>query len=329
MTEHTPTQTTATAPGKVILAGEHAVVYGRPAIAVPVWERLARATLTPRPRGAGCVILAPDTQQRWTLAEDEDATGDNPSSDNPSDDAPVVVARATLARFGLPTNPDWQIELTSTIPVASGLGSGAALLAALVRAILTHAGITPDPAVVSELVYLGEQRYHGTPSGIDNSVVSYGMPIWFVKGDAPQAFAPAQPLHVVVADSGIPSPTRETVAGVRARHAADPARYEALFDAIGKVVHAARRAIEQGDSAALGALFDRNHSLLRELGVSTPLLDALVQAARGAGALGAKLSGGGGGGNVIALVEPARAAAVQAGLEAAGAVRVMLTTVAA
>lgn len=190
MTEHTPTQTTATAPGKVILAGEHAVVYGRPAIAVPVWERLARATLTPRPRGAGCVILAPDTQQRWTLAEDEDATGDNPSSDNPSDDAPVVVARATLARFGLPTNPDWQIELTSTIPVASGLGSGAALLAALVRAILTHAGITPDPAVVSELVYLGEQRYHGTPSGIDNSVVSYGMPIWFVKGDAPRRLPP-------------------------------------------------------------------------------------------------------------------------------------------
>lgn len=319
MSEQTSAQIIATAPGKVILAGEHAVVYGRPAIAVPVWERVARATLIPRTAGAGCLIHAPDTQQQWTLGDTFDA------------DAPVVVARATLARYGLPPDPDWQIELTSTIPVASGLGSGAALLAALVRVILTHAGIAPEPAAVSELVYLGEQVYHGTPSGIDNSVVSYGLPIWFVKGEAPEVFAPAQAIYLAIADSGVPSPTRETVAGVRARRIADPARYDALFDEIAVVVKAVRAAIETGrgreEMAALGTLFDRNHALLGELGVSTPQLDRLAQAARGAGALGAKLSGGGGGGNLIALVQEETAAAVQAALEAAGAVRVVLTSV--
>lgn len=323
MSQQTQTQTTVTAPGKVILAGEHAVVYGRPAIAVPVWERVARATVTRRRAGAGCRILAPDTRQQWNLADAAGAPGD----------APVVVARATLARYGLPPDPDWLIELSSTIPVAGGLGSGAALLAALVRAMLTHAGIAPEPAAVSELVYLGEQVYHGTPSGIDNSVVSYGMPIWFVKGRAPEVFAPAQPLHLAIADSGVPSPTRMTVAGVRERRAGDPARYEALFDEIAGVVGGVRAAIETGrgpdDRVALGRLFDRNHALLGQIGVSTAQLDALAQAARDAGALGAKLSGGGGGGNLIALVEPGQAGAVQAALEAAGAVRVVLTTVAA
>jgi mevalonate kinase len=306
---------TAIAPGKVILVGEHAVVYGRPAIAVPVWERVARATITRGAAGSGCWIIANDLQRRIRLAS------------APDDDAMALVARATLHHLNLGPNPDWQIELTSEIPIASGLGSGAALNAALVRAIHAQAGIEPNPAQVSSLVYLGEQIYHGTPSGIDNSVVAYGQPVWFVKGPPPTVFAPAAPFTLAIADSGIASPTHETVGGVRQRRQAEPERYEALFDAIGALVWEARRAIEHGESAALGPIFDRNHALLQEIGVSGAPLDQLVNAARQAGALGAKLSGGGGGGNVIALVEPARAAHVTAALQAAGAIRVVITTV--
>jgi mevalonate kinase len=307
----------AVAPGKVIIVGEHAVVYGRPAIAVPVWDRVARATIQPGPVGSGCWIIARDLNSRVRL------------TNAPPNDALALVARATLAKLSLPPDPDWQIELISEIPIASGLGSGAALSAALVRVIHAQVGLTPEDALVSNLTYLGEQIYHGTPSGIDNTVVAYGRPVWFIKGNAPTVFAPATPFTLAIADSGIASPTHETVAGVRHRKDENPAAYEALFDAIGAVVLEARQVMEQSQSSALGSLFDRNHTLLQQIGVSTPLLDRLVLAARGAGALGAKLSGGGGGGNMIALVEDATASGVVEALKAAGAVRVVLTTIAA
>jgi mevalonate kinase len=307
---------TAAAPGKVILVGEHAVVYGRPAIAVPVWERVARATITARSAGAGCVLAAPDLGQEQALR------------DAGEEDALAVVLRATLAQLELPADPDWRVEVTSEIPIASGLGSGAALNAALVRAIYAEAGCTPDPAQVSDLVYRGEQIYHGTPSGIDNTVVAYGAPVWFVRGTPPMVFRPGAPFTLAIADSGVASPTRLTVGAVRRRREVEPARYEAWFDEIGELVSAARAAIEQGEIARLGPIFDANQELLRQIGVSTPLLEQLADAARGAGALGAKLSGGGGGGNLIALVDPDRADRVAAALQAAGAVRVVVTTVA-
>lgn len=307
----------ASAPGKVILVGEHAVVYGRPAIAVPVWETLATAAVTPAAPGHGCVIHARDLGCTIDLA----AAGD--------DEPLAVVGRATLAYLGISPLPDWQIELTSTIPPASGMGSGAAVSAALVRGLCAQAGHSPDPAIVSQLVYRAEQIYHGTPSGIDNTVVAYGSPVWFVKGTPPVVFAPARPFMLAIADSGTPGLTKQTVAGVRARWRADPVRYETWFDEIAGLVHAARAAMAQGAPAALGPIFDRNHALLQQIGVSTPQLDSLVESARDAGALGAKLSGGGGGGNLIALVDEATAPAVRAALLAAGAPRVIVTTVAA
>ena len=307
----------ASAPGKVILAGEHAVVYHRPAIAVPVWERVARARIHRQAAGSGCILAAPDVGREVRLV----AAGD--------DDALAVVTRATLAWLGLPQDPDWRIELTSAIPIAAGMGSGAALSAALVRAIHAQAGVTPDPAVGSALVYRGGLHYNGTPSGIGKNVVAYCKPGRVFKGTLPEVFTPGAPFQLVIADSGIPSPTRTMVEGVRRRRAADPVRYGAWFDEIGGLVLAARVAIEAGATAELGSLFDRNHALLAQIGVSTPLLDRLVAAARAAGAAGAKLSGGGGGGNLIALVDAVSAPGVVAALQAAGAVRVLVTTVAA
>lgn len=306
--------TTATAPGKIILVGEHAVVYGRPAIAVPVWERVATATITPRPSGAGCLLVAPDIKRRFVVAN---------ADANPL----AVVTRLTLAHLNGPTNPDWQIEVRSQLPIASGLGSGAALSTALVRAIYTHLGEQPEPAQVSALVYESERFYHGTPSGIDNTVIAYGMPVWFIKGQPPATFQPRQPLTLAIADSGIAAPTKETVGDVRQGWQREPARYEAWFDEIDAIVQAARQAIEQGDLSRLGELFNQNQAVLAQLGVSSPRLDQLISAARAAGALGAKLSGGGRGGNMIALIDPTLAQTIAEALQRAGARSVIVTTV--
>jgi mevalonate kinase len=306
---------TATAPGKIILVGEHAVVYGRPAIAVPVWETRATATIAAAPFGSGCTLVAPDVDRQFDLAQ------------TPEDEPLALITRLTLAQLGAPANPDWRIEVSSQIPIASGLGSGAALSTALVRAIYAKLGYTADPAQVSALVYASERLYHGTPSGIDNTVIAYGMPVWFVKGQAPTTFAAQKSLTLVIADSGISAPTKETVGDVRRNWQADPARYDGWFDEIGEIVQASRRAIEAGDLITLGTLFNHNQTLLERLDVSSPILKKLITAARRAGALGAKLSGGGRGGNLIALVEPNQAEGVAAALQSAGARQVIVTTV--
>ena len=247
--------------------------------------------------------------------------------DGAADHPLALVTRLALAELGITPEPDWQIDLRSTIPIASGLGSGAALSTALVRGLFAQAGRSAEPPTVSRIVYESERIYHGTPSGIDNTVIAYGTPIWFVRGQPAEAFEPPIPFTLAIADSGIRSPTKETVGDVRRGWEAQPARYEALFDAIAAVVHAGRKAIATGDLALLGALMDEDHELLAQLGVSSDPLERLVAAARGAGALGAKLSGGGRGGNVIALVSDDCQVAVKQALLAAGAVRVIATTV--
>ncbi len=248
-------------------------------------------------------------------------------TDTDDENALALVTRLALAQLEITLEPDWAIELHSTIPIASGLGSGAALSTALVRALFAHAGVPASPAAVSSLVYESERIYHGTPSGIDNTVVAYGQPIWFVRGQPPTPFAPAVPITIVIADSGIRSPTKETVGDVRRAWQAAPAQFESWFDAIDALVQQARVAIETGNLAQLGTAMDENQRLLEQLGVSSAPLQQLIAAARGAGALGAKLSGGGRGGNVIALVTPNHAELVAAELLAAGAVRTITTTI--
>ncbi len=306
------------AAGKIILFGEHAVVYGRPALAAPVTQVWAEATVAPAAPGAGLTIRAADVGKQVDLRT---AAADQPLA---------AAVRLALAHLGLP-EPDWRVTVRSTIPIAGGLGSGAAISAAIVRA-LAVAAVSPQPsalspAEVSALVYEVERLHHGTPSGIDNTVIAYGQPVYFVRGQPPQPFAIGRPFTLAIADSGIASPTRIAVGDVRRAWERAPARFEALFDRIAAVVEAARAAIAAGEPGKLGPLMDENHALLREIGVSCPELEVLVAAARAAGAAGAKLSGGGRGGNIIALVSSESAPQVAATLSAAGAVRVIVTTV--
>jgi mevalonate kinase len=312
---HAPVESSA--PGKVILFGEHAVVYGEPAIAVPVSEVEARATVEPAPLGSGLKLVAADLEQRFALAEAS------------SRDPLALAARLTLDRLSAPV-PDATIVIRSSIPIASGLGSGAAVSTAMVWALTEFIGRPLSPAQVSELVFEVEKIHHGTPSGIDNTVIAYEQPVYFVRTEAsgPHLISVGASFTLVIADTGLPSPTRRLVSRVRAGWKRDRPRYEALFKEIGEVVREGYRRIEAGDVDALGPLMDRNHALLIRLGVSSPTLDRLVYAAREGGALGAKLSGAGQGGNMLALVNAEDAENVIEALKEAGAAHVILTTVA-
>lgn len=305
---------TASAPAKLILCGEHAVVYGRPAIAVPLSDVRAYAEVSPGLSGAGVRFHAPDLGEDWSAA----GRPDHPLSE---------LALAALARLGLAA-ADLEITLRSDIPIASGMGSGAAIGTALVRALAIYAGWSLAPDEIAALVYDSERRYHGTPSGIDNTVVAHGRPIWFVRGAPPtiESLAVGAPLSLVVGDTGVRSATRLPVGAVREAWQANPTHYEALFDAVGELVIQARAALAAGDAPLLGRLLDANQHLLEQIGVSSPELERLVTAARGAGALGAKLSGAGWGGVMLALVTPETRPAVEAALREAGAVGVLTTS---
>ncbi len=325
-----PSATRASAPGKVILFGEHAVVYGQPALALPVTQ--VQATVTVQPDDDGIVIDARNVGRRYRLSE---AAPDDPLS---------AAIRLTFAHLNLPiTDDSLLITLHSTIPIASGLGSGAAVCTALVRALSAHlqlrsaslqGQLSPISNLeISSIVFETEKLLHGTPSGIDNTVIAYGQPVYFVKGQPPEPFTVAQSFRLLIADTGLPSPTKLAVADVRAAYEKEPEHYARLFEAIGYIAREARALIESdqtpsvGFTPTLGVLMDRNHRLLQQIGVSCAELDVLVEAARAAGARGAKLSGGGRGGNILALVTPETEAAVSAALERAGAKRVISTVI--
>lgn len=307
----------ATAPGKIILFGEHAVVYNRPAIAVPVTQVHATSTVSADPRAPSGRVAINAPQINLSANLDELPEGD-----------PIATAiRLTRQALGLTRLPACQIRITSTIPVASGLGSGAAVTVALVRTLSSFLGRPLPDEVVSSIAYEVEVIHHGTPSGIDNTVITYGLPVYFRRDRPLQSFQVAEPFTLLIADTGIRSPTSRTVGDVRRKWQAEPAHYEGIFDEIAAIAEQARAAIEKAQPGALGPLMDANHTLLQRLDVSSPELDHLVGTARAGGSLGAKLSGGGRGGNMIALVEPGKAAQVASALRQAGAVGVIQTLV--
>jgi mevalonate kinase len=306
--------TTASAPGKIILFGEHAVVYGRPAIAAPVTQVHADVEVKDSPQH-GIWIDAPDISLQAELTT---LPRSHPLS---------AIIISTLNTLGVASRLSLAIHIHSSIPVASGLGSGAAVSVAIVRALSAHLGHPLADDQVNELAYGTERLYHGTPSGIDNTVITYACPVYFVKGRTIETLLVGAPFTIVIGDTGIPAPTKESVADVRRLWQADLARWEKVFDDVGELARRARQAIEMGDATLLGELMDLNHELLQSLTVSNPDLDRLVHVALITGALGAKLSGGGRGGNMIALVKPDRAEIVANALRTVGAKNTIITTI--
>jgi mevalonate kinase len=311
--------TIATAPGKIILFGEHAVVYGQPAIAAPVSQVRATAVIQ-NSSTPGIRLIAPDLGSDILLSE---AT---------TDDAVAAVVRQLHSAAKLKKLPDLTITVSSQIPIASGLGSGAAISAAVIRALAAHLGLAHllTDEWVSDQTYEIEKIHHGTPSGIDNTVVAYERPVYFVRQQPRnriEPFAVAEPLRLLVADTGIRSSTKDVVGDVRRQWQDNPTTFNTIFAGCGRIAQTARQAIEQGNTNQIGQLMTENHALLKKMTVSEPTLDKLVEVALEAGALGAKLSGAGRGGNMIALVADDVETAVYDALLAAKAKNILTTTI--
>ena len=306
--------TSASAPGKVILFGEHAVVYGRPALAVPV--RAVEATVhVEELKGDRVQIRSREIGFEGWLDE------------LPENDPLQLAVRLTLSELRQETVGGLQVSIESEIPPSSGMGSSAAVSVAIIRALSSHFEIELERDRISELAFEIEQIHHGDPSGIDNTVVAFGIPLLFIKGQLPRSVGVTKSFELVIGDTGEPSPTKQLVTMLRGRWTGDQEFMDALFDSIGELSNQAAAAIGRGEITNMGPLMDHGQTLLEALGVSSESLGTLIGAARQAGAMGAKLSGAGGGGIMIALVDSSTADAVEQALNDAGAVRTLRTTV--
>jgi mevalonate kinase len=291
---------------KAILINEHFVVYGVPAIAVPVFLPV-EVQVTVR-RGAGLrVLVHPATGEDAWHAEDTDR---------------FEAIRRVMKAVGLSeTQRMVQIQCVDDLSGWSGLGSSAGFCVALARALCKALDGSCTDEEVNRIAYEGEKVFASNPSGIDNTVATYGRPLWFERGRTPswEWVRVGAPLWMVVGSSGMPSRTRDEVEKVARFREARSSLFSDMIQDATKLGRNARLALESGDGAGLGAWMDQGHAMLQRVGVSNDRLDEMVDFCRLQGALGAKLTGGGGGGCMLALVGDAPSGdAMVSGLEQMG-----------
>ncbi len=262
------------------------MVYGAPALVLPANDVLVTATVTPVTDGSGHRL--------------ESAVHTGPLDLAPAAVLPTVTAvTATLRHLGV-TGLDLHVRVESDVPTARGMGSSAAVAAAVTAAVADALGVTLDAETHHELIQECERVAHGRPSGLDARGVVADVPVWFEDGHVASVEVTGE-FVFVIADTGVPGHTREAVAAVRDRHDRAPEAVDAVVDRIGELSRRARGTLRDGDAQALGVIMNAAHELLTTLDVSSADLDRLVGAARAADALGAKLTGGGRGGCVLVL----------------------------
>jgi mevalonate kinase len=194
-----------------------------------------------------------------------------------------------------------KITLGGDLVAASGIGASAASCVAIARALSDEFGLSFSDERVNEVAYEGERAYHGTPSGADNTAATYGGLLWFVRGKPIERISIRRPVEIVMGNTGLVANTEAAVAGVRERKQKYPEKYNKIFKEAEELAHIARKALVDYDLRAVGKLMDENHRQLQMIEVSCKELDFLVELARANGAYGAKMTGGGLGGNIVAL----------------------------
>lgn len=291
--------------GKVILFGEHTVVYGTHAVAAPIPLAMQARVCACEREGVHLII------PRWGVEERIQKNSDHKYSIFKSLD--LILNELNLH------DENMQIEVFPHVPRAMGLGGSASLAVAIIRALISYYNITMDNEQINRLAYESEKIVHGSASGIDNTLATYGKFLLFRKGEPPfmQAIEIEKPIRLVIGLTWVESLTAKMVAKVRSAWERNKRLYNHIFRETDILVRQGVEAIKRHDLEQVGELMNINQGLLNALQVSSHELEELVDIARSNGALGAKLTGGGGGGAIIALC-PENAEKVATAIKNAG-----------
>ncbi|MBN1154503.1 mevalonate kinase [candidate division KSB1 bacterium] len=290
---------TLSAPAKFILFGEHAVVFGHPAIAMPVLDLRAHVNL----------IIDDTIDDPFIDAHDLGCQAYINRADPPLAVRHMIEAIRLVPKLGgfLLPQKGWSLSIESDIPIGRGLGSSAAISVALIKAMytLSHTSLTTE--ILIYLSYELEKYHHGTPSGVDNTVISIEKPVLYQRGKDIMPLD-SELFYFVIGDTGISKSTAKIVAEVAERFNLHTHEYSTIFQAIGNISATGYDCLKSGDHHRLGDLMNRNHLLLRQIGVSADELEHLIAVALNHGALGAKLCGAGKGGCMVCVAEDESAA---------------------
>ncbi|HVQ01662.1 MAG TPA: mevalonate kinase [Candidatus Thermoplasmatota archaeon] len=274
--------------GKAILFNEHFVVYGIPSIVSAI------GTYT-------VARVEPSDKSGFILSDKRPATPkykeDKLGQQKESLDLMIKKMGVDLSKKGV------KITLEGNLYAASGIGASAASCVAVARALAEYFNMTFTDEQINDIAYEGEKGYHGNPSGVDNTASTYGGLIWFQRAEKNiiERIPTAAPVEIVIGNTGKVANTKAAVDGVKERREKNLKKYQEIFGRAENIAYLAKRAIQDGSFTDVGKLMNENHKLLQQIEVSSRELDFLVNIAREAGALGAKLTGGGLGGNIIAL----------------------------
>lgn len=303
----------ASAPGKVILFGEHSVVYRGPAVVLAI-DRRVEVSAEPRNDTKIC-ITTPDIgisgyyegQRYYPVSGGE--TGSQHLR-------PILAAcRSVMDLLQIESGLD--LRVNSDLPMAVGLGSSAALSVAVVAALDAVWDGKLSVERIVELSMPSERIVHGTPSGIDNTIAAFGGGLVYELPRRVERLPDLDEVPLVLGNTGVRRSTGKLVAWVK-NFKERNSSVEKVIDAIAYVAEQGRDALLEADMKRVGELMSMNHGLLWALGVSTPDLDRLVSSSLRAGAYGAKLTGAGGGGCMVAVSTKARQAAVSKAIERSG-----------
>jgi mevalonate kinase len=276
--------------GKVILFGEHFVVYGIPGI-VSAIDSTANAEVK---------------KKNKTIEVRDERKGSKGYAEEKKFQQLESINRMLKKMKLDPETTGLNILLGGSLPGFSGLGASAASSVAIARAIAEEFNISFSDQEINDIAYEAEKAYAGNPSGIDNTAATFGGLLWFKKNlfggsNKIEKLSLRKPVEIIIGSTGIVANTKAMVKGVAERKEKNLQKYDSLFKKAEKLAITARKAIQRFDLQKVGDLMDVNHTLLQEIGVSCKELDHLVNTAKQQGAYGAKLTGGGGGGCMTAL----------------------------
>ncbi|KRL39064.1 mevalonate kinase [Liquorilactobacillus uvarum DSM 19971] len=278
---------------KIILIGEHSVVYGQPAIALPLSKVKTKVHIKDSSNGPRIL------HSRYF---------DGELKNSPTSLSGIKHLINYILEAHSMMNSSFIMTITSDLPAERGMGSSAATAIAVVRALYTYFGWHLTHSKLLQLANIAEKDIHGNPSGLDAATSASSQPVWMIKNKELFTLPINLNACLLICDSGIRGRTGEAVSSVKKRLESDPEATQALINKLGELAFAARQQIANDDPSGLGKTFNIAQSQLAALGVSNKQLDDLIKTSLAFGALGSKLTGGGRGGCFISLVRNQKSA---------------------